>query len=108
MRVEHIMCGPFANASEEMAFRAIERRLKAEPGDGRAYILTNLVHGVGAGKQPDEIDIVVIATGGVVVIEVKHWDRSRLKNSSLGGRRSRGPYHPKSQTGREPTSTNKR
>lgn len=82
MRVEHIMCGPFANASEEMAFRAIERRLKAEPGDGRAYILTNLVHGVGAGKQPDEIDIVVIATGGVVVIEVKHWDRSRLKTQA--------------------------
>jgi hypothetical protein len=79
LRVEHIICGAFANASEETAFRAIERRLKAEPGDGRAYILTNLVHGVGSGRQPDEIDMVVIAPGGAVVIEVKHWDRGRLK-----------------------------
>jgi Nuclease-related domain len=79
LRVEHIICGAFANASEETAFRAVERRLNAEPGDGRAYILTNLVHGVGSGRQPDEIDMVVIAPGGAVVIEVKHWDRGRLK-----------------------------
>src|SRR6266700_7910893 len=79
MRVEHIMCGAFANESEKVAFRAVERCLKAFPGDALAYILTNLVHGVGSGRQPDEIDIVVIAPGGVVVIEVKHWDRGWLK-----------------------------
>ena len=32
--------------------------------------------------QPDEIDMIVIAPGGVVVIEVKHWDRSRLKGNA--------------------------
>ena len=79
LRVEHIICGAFANASEEAAFRAVERRLKAEPGDGRAFILTNLVHGVGSGRQPDEIDMVVITPSGAMVIEVKHWDRGRLK-----------------------------
>jgi len=78
LRVEHIVCGAFANASEEAAFRAVERCVKAAPGDGRVYILTNLVHGVGSGRQPDEIDMVVIASGGAVVIEVKHWDRIRL------------------------------
>ena len=63
MRVEHIICGAFANASEEAAFRAVERCLKATPGDGRVYILTNLVHGVSSDRQPDEIDMVVIPRG---------------------------------------------
>jgi serine/threonine protein kinase len=77
--VEHISCGPFANASEEMAFRTIERTVSAQPGDGKVYVLTNLVHGISSSRQPDEIDMILIGTGGVAVIEVKHWDRSRLK-----------------------------
>lgn len=79
LRVEHIKCGVFANASEEKAYACVERRLKAEPGDGQAYVVTNLVNGTGSGRQPDEIDMVVIGPGGAIVIEVKHWDRSRLK-----------------------------
>ena len=71
MKVEQIRCGAFANVSEQTAtFTAIERYLKlAPPGEGHAYILTNLVHGIGPSKHPDEIDLVVIAPGGIVVID---------------------------------------
>ena len=79
VRVDHLPCGAFANASEEAAFRAVVKYLRALPHEGRAFVLTNLAHGVGRGGQPDEIDMIVIALGGEVVIEVKHWDRARLK-----------------------------
>lgn len=79
MRVDHLSCGAFANASEEAACRAVEKYLQAAPVEGRAIILTNLAHGVGRGGQPDEIDMIVVAPGGAIVIEVKHWDRARLK-----------------------------
>jgi hypothetical protein len=82
VRVVHLPCGAFANASEEVAFRAVNKHLAALPNEDRAYVLTNLAHGVGRGGQPDEIDMIVIAAGGAVVIEVKHWDRSRLKTSA--------------------------
>src|SRR5687768_8580133 len=58
------------------------RHLHALPGDGTAYLLTNLAHSVDQRGQPDEIDMIVIGPGGVVVIEVKHWDRARLKSSA--------------------------
>lgn len=79
MRVDHLPCGAFVNASEEAAFRAVDKYLRASPVEGRAVVLTNFAHGVGRGGQPDEIDMIVIAPGGAVVIEVKHWDRQRLK-----------------------------
>jgi hypothetical protein len=79
MRVDHLPCGAFANTSEETAFRAIDKYLRLLPVEGQALVLTNLAHAVGRGGQPDEIDMIIIATGGAVVIEVKHWDRARLK-----------------------------
>ena len=82
MRVDHVPCGAFANASEETALRAVNKHLRALPVEGQAFILTNLAFGVGRGGQPDEIDMIVIAPGGAVVIEVKHWDRARLKANS--------------------------
>ena len=82
MRVDHLPCGAFANASEETAFRAVEKYLRSLPIEGRALVLTNLVDGVGRGGRPDEIDMIVIAPGGAVVIEVKHWERSRLKTNA--------------------------
>jgi serine/threonine protein kinase len=81
VQVEHISCGAFVNSSEEAALKAVARYLRAHPADGHAYLLTNLANGVGRGGQPDEIDMVVIAPGGVAVVEVKHWDRARLKSS---------------------------
>lgn len=80
MRVEHLPCQPFANRSEEVAFRAIEGSLRSVPGEGTAYVLTNMAHGLKLGGQPDEIDMVILTVGGAAVIEVKHWEVSRMKS----------------------------
>lgn len=45
-------------------------------------MLTNLAHGLKPDGQPDEIDIVVLVAGGAAVLEVKHWEISRLKSHS--------------------------
>ncbi len=75
-------CGPFANASELTAFNVVDKEIRKQSGDGAAYILTNLTHPNLRG-QADEIDMVVIGPGGVVVIEVKHWDASVLRDADL-------------------------
>jgi serine/threonine protein kinase len=82
LRVEHLPCQPFANRSEEVAFRAVEGNLRSIPQDGIAYILTNVAHGLKPGGQPDEIDMVVLTASGAAVIEVKHWEVSRIKSHS--------------------------
>jgi serine/threonine protein kinase len=80
LRVVHIPCGPFANASELKAFKAIDQELRRTEGQGTAFVLTNLTHANPRG-QADEIDIVIIGPGGAVVVEVKHWDAAALKQS---------------------------
>ena len=45
---------------------------------GKAYVLTNMANAIGNTGQPDEIDVIVVSPDGVVVIEVKHWDREKL------------------------------
>jgi serine/threonine protein kinase len=81
MQVVHLPCAPFVNLSEERAFKAVEAALRRDAGNGIAYLLTNLSV-AGARGQPSEIDQIVIAPGGAIVIEVKHWDRARLKNEA--------------------------
>ncbi|MGJ5043079.1 NERD domain-containing protein kinase family protein [Bradyrhizobium sp. HKCCYLRH1062] len=82
MRVVHVPCGPFANASELRAFKAVDQAFRHVEGAGTAFVLTNLVfpnpHG-----QADEIDMVAIGPGGAVAIEVKHWDASALRRAEL-------------------------
>lgn len=80
MRVEHVSFGPFANASEERAYNHLARGLRAEPGNARFVILTNVAHAVTGGGQTDEIDIIVVGASGVHVVEVKHWDRAYAKS----------------------------
>ncbi|MEG3086294.1 NERD domain-containing protein kinase family protein [Sphingomonas sp. PB4P5] len=82
MRVVHVPCGPFANASELKAFNSVDQEIRRQSGEGAAYILTNLTHPNLRG-QADEIDMVVIGPGGAVVIEVKHWDASALRRPDL-------------------------
>ncbi len=82
LRVIHVPCGPFANASELKAFNAIYQELRRRDGEGTAYVLTNLTHPNLRG-QADEIDVVVIGPGGAVVVEVKHWDTSALRRVDL-------------------------
>ncbi|MBY3150287.1 protein kinase [Rhizobium laguerreae] len=82
MRVVHVPCGPFANASEHKAFNAVDQEIRKQSGDGTTYVLTNLTHPNLRG-QADEIDMVIIGPGGAVVIEVKHWDASALRRVDL-------------------------
>ena len=88
MRVEHLPCGVFANHSEEVACRAVNAYLRAQSGVETAYVLTNLAHGLKPDGQPDEIDIVVLTAGGAAVIEVKHWEASRLKTHAYEAERN--------------------
>lgn len=82
LRVVHVPCGPFANASELKAFNAVDQEIRKRSGEETAYVLTNLTHPNLRG-QADEIDMVVIGPGGAVVIEVKHWDASALRRPDL-------------------------
>jgi len=68
------------NASEEIAFKRVAAHLRQVPGDRTCVVLTNLTHANPRG-QADEVDMVVVGPGGAVVIEVKHWDRSGLRNT---------------------------
>jgi serine/threonine protein kinase len=82
LRVVHVPCGPFANASELKAFNAIDQELRRADGQNTAFVLTNLTHPNPRG-QADEIDIVIIGPGGAVVVEVKHWDAAALRQGDL-------------------------
>jgi serine/threonine protein kinase len=82
LRAIHIPCGPFANASELKAFNAIDQELRRTEGQNTAFVLTNLTHPNPRG-QADEIDIVIIGPGGAVVVEVKHWDATALRQRDL-------------------------
>ena len=83
MRVDHVPCGPLVNASEEQALNHLSNRLKAERGEDYFVILTNVAHAVTSGAQADEIDMIIVCSSGIHVIEVKHWDHGYLKSNSL-------------------------
>ncbi len=82
MYVNHYACDAFVNDSEERAFAAVGKYLRGLESQGQAFVLTNLAHAIGRDSQPDEIDMVIVAPGAVSVIEVKHWDRTRLDRSA--------------------------
>jgi serine/threonine protein kinase len=82
LRVVHVPCGPFANASELRAFKVIDQEFRRAEGQTTVFVLTNLTHPNPRG-QADEIDIVIIGPGGAVVVEVKHWDAAALRQGDL-------------------------
>lgn len=79
MKCEWIPCGPIANESERRAFEQIRRCCESAAGEGRVFLLTNVLHSVNTRMQADEIDAVVIGPSGVRVIEVKHWTAAWIK-----------------------------
>ena len=83
MRVQHIQCGDFANESERQAFEAVKQKLIGQPGNDEWIILSNVSHSFSSQHQSDEIDLLVIGPQGVVVIEVKHWDRTWIKKNQI-------------------------
>ncbi|MDD5177526.1 MAG: NERD domain-containing serine/threonine-protein kinase [Sterolibacterium sp.] len=74
----HIPCGPCVNESERIAIECLKARLQ-NAASGPWLLLSNLNHSVSAQRRSDEIDGVLIGPPGVVVIEVKHWDKDYLK-----------------------------
>ncbi len=81
MLVKHLACEPFVNASEEIAFLAVRKYLSGLECGRRAIVITNLANAIGNTGQPDEVDMIVLATGEVLVIEIKHWDQEKIKKS---------------------------
>ena len=81
MLFKHLACDTFVNASEEVAFQAVRKHLSGLECGRCAIVITNLAHAIGNTGQPDEIDMVVLASGEVLVIEIKHWDQKQLKRA---------------------------
>jgi hypothetical protein len=78
--VRHLPCGDFVNASEQLALERLRARL--EGAGGNWILLTNLNHAPHPNLRSDEIDLVVIGSNGVHVIEVKHWDAAYLRHQT--------------------------
>ena len=81
MKVTHIPCGAYANESERIACDRLKVKLQADSSQDRYIFLTNIPFNFQSHGLSDEIDILVISTKGVIVIEVKHWDLSYLKDN---------------------------
>src|SRR5262249_9196168 len=79
MNVVLFPCGPAANESELKAFEYLKNRLQSEPGGDNWILLANLAFSVTHQLQSDEIDLVVIGSVGVRVIEVKHWTQQWIE-----------------------------
>ena len=82
MKVDHIPCGPFANESERIACERLKNKLQITPSQDRCIFLTNIPFNFQAHRLSDEIDLLVISSSGVIVIEIKHWDLNYLKDNS--------------------------
>lgn len=80
-RVTHVPCAPFANESERRALEYLRQRLIGDETSGTWVLLTNLCISFQAGaRMPYEIDILAIGSSGIVVVEVKHWDRRYVES----------------------------
>lgn len=81
-QIQHIPCGPFANESERLACEKIRNKLQGTSGQGFWIFLTNIPFSFQTQGYSDEIDIIVVGPPGVVVVEVKHWDLTYLKENN--------------------------
>ncbi|TLD71671.1 hypothetical protein FEM03_05905 [Phragmitibacter flavus] len=77
MPARHIICGPFANQSEERALERLKCILSSD-----WVLLSNLSLITGQDRQPSEIDVIAIGPPGVYVIEVKHWDAAWVRDNA--------------------------
>lgn len=69
MPLRHIQCAPGAHIGEEIAAEFIRDAFK----DSDGVLLSNYHHPNGIGAGTDEIDLLLINTRGVWLLEVKHW-----------------------------------
>lgn len=79
MSARKVPCGPPANRSEELALDRCVSALNAAHPKEPWFVLANLVSSVSPDRQSDELDLVCVGARGVVLIEVKHWDASWMR-----------------------------
>jgi tRNA A-37 threonylcarbamoyl transferase component Bud32 len=90
MPIQHIRCFPGATQGEEIAAEFIRDAFK----NNDAVLLSNFHHPNGIGAGTDEIDLLLVNTRGVWLLETKHWYgaiRGDPSNWSKGGRRYKSP-----------------
>ena len=84
MRVDHLPCGECVNESERIAVEHLLSKLRGQDApNNRWIVLSNVPSAVNDRAIPDEIDLVCIGPSGFFVIEVKHWDRSFVKDRPI-------------------------
>src|SRR6266545_4128496 len=69
MPLRHIQCAPGAHIGEEIAAEFIRDTFK----DSDGVLLSNYHHPNGIGAGTDEIDLLLVNSRGVWLLEVKHW-----------------------------------
>ena len=81
-QIQQIPCGPFANESERVACEKLRNRLQGTSGQGFWIFLTNIPFSFQTQGYSDEIDLIVVGPPGVIVIEIKHWDLTYIKENN--------------------------
>lgn len=75
MLLKHIPYDDFANESERKATEFIIQSLKNHQNCGNWIVISNISISTDIpGKLPPELDLILIGTKGLFVIEIKHWD----------------------------------
>lgn len=79
--VRHIPSGTPVNESESKAIEQLKSKLQSHSDNW--IMLSNLYHHSHAARLSDEIDLVLIGSHGVIVVEIKHWDLGYIKSNSI-------------------------
>ena len=81
MPVRHIPSGTPVNESERKAIELLKSKLQSHADNW--VMLSNLYHHSHAARLSDEIDLVLIGSRGVIVVEIKHWDLGYIKGNAI-------------------------
>ena len=81
MPVRHIPSGTPVNESERKAIEQLKSKLQSHADNW--VMLSNLYHHFHAARLSDEIDLVLIGSRGVIVVEIKHWDLGYIKANAI-------------------------
>ena len=81
MPVRHIPSGTPVNESERRAIEQLKSKLQSHADNW--VMLSNLYLHSHAARLSDEIDLVLIGSRGVIVVEIKHWDLAYIKANAI-------------------------
>jgi serine/threonine protein kinase len=80
MPLKHLVCGAYANQSERHADEYLKARLQNYAASHDWTLLTNYANSSNPQYLSDELDLIVIAPSGVILIEIKHWSATEFKD----------------------------